>query len=180
MKSKPAIFLDRDGTLIEDNGYLKSPEQVTLFDYTIEALKKLQLHFQFFIITSQSGIAKGITTYKEVDNVNNYLLSILKKENIDIKEVYVCPHNDEDNCKCKKPSPYFIHKAGENYNIDFTNSYIIGDHPSDVECGQNASIQSIYVLTGHGNKHLSELKEKTTICDNILIAADHILNINNY
>ena len=179
MNLQPAIFLDRDGTLIEDKGYLKNPEQVKLYNFTIQALIKLQPHFQLFIITNQSGIAKGITTWSEVNNVNNHLLSLLNSHGILIKEIYVCPHQDEDMCNCKKPSAYFIQKALKSYKINKSTSYIIGDHPSDVVCGQNATINSIYVLTGHGQKHINELNKNTIICSDLLVAADYIININN-
>lgn len=154
-----AVFLDRDGTIIEDRGYLKHPSEVFFFEDTIEALRRLSLDFKLFIITSQSGIAKGLTTPQEVQSVNDFVVSKLRNEGIEILEVYVCPHQNDDKCTCKKPSPFFIFQAAEKYQLDLNASFIVGDHPSDVECGLNAGVAPVYVLTGHGEKHLDELGE---------------------
>lgn len=179
MAKRPAIFLDRDGTLIDDVGYIKQTSQVSFYPFTFEALSLLQEHFSLFIITNQSGIAKGITTEKEVSNINKYIIQTLHKQGIVICDFFCCPHNSEDNCECKKPKTYFIEKAQQSYNIDLSRSYIIGDHPSDIQCGLNAGILPIYLLTGHGKKHKDELNNKTVICTNLLEASKYILFKNN-
>jgi len=171
-----AIFLDRDGTIIYDCGYLKSPNEVEFFPGTISSLQKLQNSFKLFINTNQSGISKGITTPDEVMQVNDYIVNELKSQGVVISDVFCCPHSNEDNCICKKPNPYFILQAAKLYNLNLENSYIIGDHPSDVECGRNAGINSIYLLTGHGEKHKDELKDEFRICENIVEASECILN----
>lgn len=174
MAKHPAVFLDRDGTLIEDNGFINNCSDVVLFPNTFEALELLQEYFLLFIITNQSGIEKGIITEKEVADVNNYISKTLKEQGIAIYDVFCCPHKSEDNCSCKKPKTYFIEKASQLYPIDLSKSYIIGDHPSDILCGINADITPIYLLTGHGNKHKSEIDKETIICGNILEAAKYI------
>lgn len=171
---KAAIFLDRDGTIIKDAGYIKNPQDVEFFNESFSALLKLQERFLLFIITNQSGIAKGFTTEEEVNQVNVYVVETLKSKGINIEYVYCCPHADEDNCKCKKPKPYFIYQAEKLFQLDLKNSYIIGDHPSDAQCGINAGITPIYLLTGHGEKHRHELSHDIIICDNILEAANII------
>lgn len=176
MTQRPAIFLDRDGTLIEDAGYISHISQVAFYHYTLEALTLLKEHFLFFIITNQSGIAKGVTTEAEVETVNRFIVETLKEQGIVITDVFSCPHNTEDNCQCKKPKPYFIEKAAELYDLDLSKSFIIGDHPSDVICGRNAGISSIYLLTGHGDKHLNELDNNTPVFDNLLVAANRIMD----
>ena len=175
---KPAIFLDRDGTLIEDLGYIKKLEDVKFFQETFTVLRRLQEKFLLFIITNQSGISKGITTENEVMLVNKHIVETLKSNGILISHVYCCPHSNEDNCLCKKPKPFFIQQATESYNLNLEDSYIIGDHPSDVECGINGNIKPIYVLTGHGEKHKNELKYECIICDNIAEASKYIIEIN--
>ena len=107
MLKQPAIFLDRDGTIINDFGYLKNPQEVEFFPETFTSLLRLQERFLLFIITNQSGISKGITTANEVRLVNDYLVETLKSKGIIIKQVFCCPHSSEDNCTCKKPKPYF-------------------------------------------------------------------------
>ncbi len=167
MKKNKAIFLDRDGTIIKDLGYLSNPREVEFFPDTIDSLRLLQKTFLLFIITNQSGISKGITSAKDVKQVNDYLVETLCANGIRITDVFCCPHDTTDNCICKKPKPYFINLAARLYNINLAKSYIIGDHPSDVECGINSGINPVYVLTGHGKKHRHELTQDCFICNNI-------------
>lgn len=175
MAKHPAVFLDRDGTLIDDVGYIKQSSEVSFYPFTFEALSMLQEHFLLFIITNQSGIAKGITTEKEVSEVNKCIFKSLKEQDIVIYDVFCCPHKSEDNCECKKPKTKFIKKACQLYNVDLSQSFIIGDHPSDVQCGINAGITPVYLLTGHGIKHQSEINKDTVICTNILEASKYII-----
>jgi len=179
MAKHPAIFLDRDGTIIDDAGYIKHASEVKFYPFTFKALDILQEHFLLFIITNQSGISKGLVTVKEVEEVNNHILNTLKKQGIAIYDFFCCHHKSEDNCECKKPKTYFIEKARQLYNIDLSQSFIIGDHPSDVQCGINAGITPIYVLTGHGDKHKNEIKKETIICNNILEATKYLTSIND-
>ena len=178
MAKHPAIFIDRDGTIVEDNGYINDTSNLAFFSYSFKALSMLQEYFFLFIITNQSGISKGLITDTEVEKINKYLLKSLKEKGITVYDIFVCPHRSEDLCGCKKPNPYFINKAAELYNLDLTCSYIIGDHPSDIECGINAGVKPIYLLTGHGKKHLKELTGELKICKNILTAANYIINTN--
>lgn len=176
MKSKkhPAVFLDRDGTLIEDRGYIDDEHEIVFFENTFDALGILQENYLLFIITNQSGIGKGILSKDKVYNVNKYLVNCFKAKGITIFDTYCCPHVTEDFCWCKKPEPYFLYKAEQDYNIDLSISYMIGDHPEDVYCAENAGATGIYVLTGHGLKHLHEFDEKPIIQADILEAAMYI------
>jgi D-glycero-D-manno-heptose 1,7-bisphosphate phosphatase len=171
-----AIFLDRDGTLIEDVGYIKLPSQITFYGNVYKALKLLQRDFLLFIITNQSGIGKGELTADEVEGINTAISKRFYAEGIHIKKIYVCPHTKEDNCECRKPNPYFVYKASEEFNIDLSNSYFIGDHPEDIYCAEQAGVTGIYLLTGHGVRHYHELKQKPVIKPNILEAAKFITN----
>lgn len=171
----PAVFLDRDGTIIEDRGYINDPLDMVFYPESFKSLGLLQEYFLLFIITNQSGISKGIITEKEVKEINNYLVESLKARGIIIYDLFCCPHKTEDNCVCKKPSPYFINKAARMYNLNLAESFIIGDHPSDVECGINAGVTPIYLLSGHGIKHRVEVRQGIKICTNILDAANYIL-----
>jgi len=156
LKKSKAVFLDRDGTVIEDRGHLKNPEQVIFYDFTFKALKLLQKDFLLFIVTNQSGIAKGLLTKEDVENVNRHVLDVLEENEIKITEVYYCPHNREDECECIKPKAYFLKKAAAKYGIELAKSYVIGDHPHDVECGLNAGAAGIFVLTGPVAANLKE------------------------
>lgn len=155
---KPAVFLDRDGTIIKDKGYIGQINKVEFYPFTLDCLKQLQKKFLLFIVTNQSGIAKGIVTAKQVDEVNNFILNKLKSEGINISALYSCPHHRNDNCKCHKPKTLFAELASKDFDIDLKNSFMIGDHPADVEFALNIGAKGIYVLTGHGKKHYTEIK----------------------
>lgn len=169
------MFLDRDGTIIQDNGYLSNPSQVIFFDDAFDALRRLQKDFLLFIVTNQQGISQGILTKEEVDFVNQYVVDLLNNAGIKISEVYVCPHTKTDNCKCRKPHPYFLHKASKDFDIDLQNSFVIGDHPSDVQLATKANAKGIYLLTGHGKNHLAELKGDEIVVPKISDAVNLIL-----
>ncbi|ARN56044.1 D-glycero-alpha-D-manno-heptose-1,7-bisphosphate 7-phosphatase [Sedimentisphaera salicampi] len=170
-----AVFLDRDGTLIEDRGHLSSPEEVVFFEETFDALIKLQVSFKLFIITYQSGIGKGLLGQRDVESVNAYVNNTLLEKGIKITDTYVCPHKNEDFCSCKKPNPFFLWKSAADYGINILESYSVGDHPSDYHLAEDAGGKGIYVLTGHGIKHLNELPENALTVKDIGEAADIIL-----
>lgn len=174
-KQRPAIFLDRDGTIIHDRGYLRSPDDVVFYAQTIDALKMLQRKFELFIISNQSGIAKGFQSVRETENVNKHIIGTLASAGIAIKDFYYCPHMREDSCHCMKPKPYFAHKAAADYGIPLSSSFSIGDHPHDVELAGNFGGTGVYLLTGHGRKHVCELRKDIFIARNILSASVHIL-----
>ncbi|MFO7802191.1 MAG: HAD family hydrolase [Desulfovermiculus sp.] len=171
---RPAVFLDRDGTIIEDKGHLSLPSQVSFFEGTVYALRRLNESFELFMVTNQSGVARGFLTLQDVDRVNAHLVSCLAEFGVRIAAVYVCPHDSADRCSCIKPKPYFIRKAKEEHGIDPARSFAVGDHPHDVEFARNAGARGIYVLTGHGIKHKHELVENTLIVGGIEEAADII------
>ena len=169
-----AIFLDRDGTLVEDAGHLKDPSDVVFFPGTLKALRKMQKYFLLFIVTNQPGVAEGVISRKDVNRVNIHLINTLAKAGIEITHVYVCPHRRLDNCRCIKPKPYFLKKAEGLYGLDLSRSFTVGDHPHDIQLAQNAGARGIYVLTGHGQKHLSELPDDTEVFAGIMQAAEKI------
>ncbi|NWG04228.1 MAG: HAD family hydrolase [Syntrophaceae bacterium] len=171
-----AVFLDRDGTINEDVGDFCSIEQLVFIPGAIEALKILQETFQLFIITNQSGVGKNIFTEEELIRFNRYFDIFLKNEGITIKKIYYCPHTKEQHCLCRKPSPYFIRQAEKDYKIDLNSSYVIGDHPHDIEMAKTVGAEAIYILTGHGRKHRKELSiEPNFVCSNLYEAAIWIM-----
>ena len=175
MSLRPAVFLDRDGTIIEDRGHLRDPAQVIFFHDAFDALRRLQEHFLLFIVTNQPGIAEGILSQSDADRVNTCVVAGLAKAGVRITDVYVCPHRRIDGCSCIKPKPYFLQEAAARHQIDLGESFVIGDHPHDVLLARNACATGIYVLTGHGAKHLRELPAGTVVVTGIREAAIHIL-----
>jgi len=175
-----AIILDRDGTLIDDPGYVHKIEDFKLIDGVIEGLGLLKNDFKFFVITNQSGIGRRFFTLKDFEKFNNHLMGVLKKNNITIQKTYICHHHPDDKCDCRKPSTKFIKQAAKEFDIDLENSWVIGNHPHDIEMGKNAGCKTIYVLTGHGKEHKDELKIKPNfIMDNLYEASKIILENEN-
>ncbi len=152
-----AIFLDRDGTLIQDVGVLSDPRNIRYFPDTFEALRRAGDNYQLFVVTNQPAVAKGELSLAQVAAVNRELDARLAEEGIQIKEWYVCPHRREEGCACIKPKPAFMLEAAAKYGLDLKRSFMIGDHPHDAMTGAETGVFGLYLLTGHGGKHLSEL-----------------------
>jgi histidinol-phosphate phosphatase family protein len=173
---KAAVFLDRDGTIIEDRGHLRDPSDVIFFPETFSALRKLQDCFLLFIVTNQVGVAKGILTLGDVNRINRCVVDTLAEKNIVLTDVYTCPHSRADKCSCIKPKPFFLHKASARYGIDLHASFTIGDHPHDVQLAQNAGARGIYVLSGHGEKHRTDVSEGAQVVSGIQQATEKIMS----
>jgi len=169
-----AIFLDRDGTIIEDGGYLKDPSDVLFFPETFKALQRLQDYFLLFIVTNQAGIAEGKISCSDANRVNSGIVTALAEGGVEVTDVYVCPHRRSDNCHCIKPKPYFLKRAATLYGLDLNKSFTVGDHPHDIQLAKNVGARGIYVFTGHGEKHLAELPQDTEVVTGIMEAAEKI------
>lgn len=175
---RPAVFLDRDGTLIEDRGWLRSPADAVLFPDTVPALRKLAEGHELFISTQQSGVARGLLTAEEVAAVNADLVARLAAAEIPIRAVLCCQHGPDGGCDCRKPNPAPLLRAAETFGLDLARSFGVGDHPHDVELARRAGAQGIYVRTGHGEKHRAELPaEVTALVPGIREAAEWILAV---
>jgi len=155
---EPAVFLDRDGTINEDIGNLYRVEDISFIPGAVNALKRLQEKYQLFIITNQSGIGRKEFSIDDYLEFEKEYMSILFQSGVNIVETRCCPHTPEDLCKCRKPSTHFIEELAHEYNINLAKSYSVGDHLHDAEMGSKTGGKGIYVLTGHGKKHLDVLK----------------------
>jgi len=176
-ENRAGLFLDRDGTIIEDRGFLTEPDEVVFVPGVFAALRRLQEHFLLFIVTHQTGLSRGLQTSEQVERVNDHVVSELAREGIRILEVYCCPHEKEEDCLCRKPKPYFLEVAAEQYGLELSRSISIGDHPADADLGLNAGGLGLYVLTGHGAKHRSEIATGTRVFADLGAAADWILGM---
>jgi len=172
---RPAVFLDRDGTIIEDRGHLAKAEDMVFYPDTVDALQRLQEHFLLFVVTNQPWVARGILTLEDVDRVNARVVSCLAEHGVTIAAVYVCPHERSDGCSCIKPNPHFLRQAAAEHGVDLRRSFTIGDHPHDVEFAWSVGARGVYVQTGHGSKHLAELPPGVIVVSGIGEAADWIL-----
>lgn len=180
MSRNVAIFLDRDGTIIKDKGYISKVEQVDFYKFTFSALKEVASDYLLFIITNQQGVGKGIISKSQLSLIHDHISRSFVANGLELKEIYYCPHLVDDNCSCRKPEIEFIQKAEAKYNLDLKNSFIIGDHISDAICGINAGLQPIYLLTGHGLKHKKNLPPQIlpqiTIKKSLKTAIEYIVN----
>lgn len=149
---KKAVFLDRDGVIIEQVAYLSAPEQVALIPGAAEALRLIHRHGDLaVVISNQSGVGRGYFTAAAVDAVHARIQELLAAEGEAVDAFYYCPHAPEEKCSCRKPSPEMILRAARRFGIDVGASLMLGDRLSDLECGVNAGCaRNILVLTGYG------------------------------
>ncbi len=168
-----AIFIDRDGTIIEEVNYLSSFEQIKIYQFAYSAIKILKDYgYKIFLITNQSGVARGYFLESFVIEVNSYLC---KKLNIDY--FLYCPHLPEHNCNCRKPKTGLIKKVLEKYpDIKLKNSYFIGDKETDIETGLNCNMKTILIGTGYGKNYFNTTKADF-IVKNIYYASLLISNL---
>jgi len=174
-----AVFLDRDGTLIEEKDYLHRPEDVVILPGVASALKKLQdAGFKLFIVTNQSGVGRGYFTMEDVEKVHAHLTAELARDGARFEKIYVAPEAPDKPSRGRKPSPQFLFDARDEFNLDLAQSFIIGDKLSDLECGWNAGLKkSILVRTGYGaetERSAADEFHRAAVVDDLGAAADII------
>jgi histidinol-phosphate phosphatase family protein len=174
-EAAPAVFLDRDGTIIEDRGFISDLDDIVFIAGAIESLRRLAARYALFIVTNQTGVGTGAIRRSQAESANRCVVERLNREGIDIREVYTCMHAKGDGCECMKPRPFFLLKAHHDFNVDLGCSYVIGDHPHDIAFARNAGATGLYVLSGHGQKHRGELDNATLAFPDIRAAAEYIL-----
>lgn len=172
-----AVFIDRDGVIVEDPGYVHKLEDFKLIPNAVEGLKLLK-NYKLFIITNQSGIGRGIYNVEDFLKFNNHLLNELKKHNIKIEKIYYCPHKPEDDCECRKPKIKFLKEAEKKFSIDLKKSFVIGDKKADIKMGKNAGCKTILVLTGNGMKE-RDTSRPDYIAKDLIDASKWILKNDN-
>lgn len=175
-----AIFLDRDGTLNEEKHYLHKVEDVVLFPEAGAALRRLQeAGYKLFIITNQAGVGRGYFTMVEVEAVNARVMECFAAHGVHFEKIYVAPEAPSQPSRGRKPSPQFLFDARDEFGVNLSESYMIGDKWIDLECGWNAGVKkSILVKTGYGAKTVEELNGemgKALVLENLAAVADWIL-----
>jgi len=146
-----AIFLDRDGVINKEVGYLHKIEDFEFIDGVFEACLYFQsLNYQMIIVTNQSGIARGYYKENDFHIVTNWMLEQFNNQGINILDVFFCPHGPKSTCDCRKPKPGMFIQANNQHDIDMNNSWMIGDKEADVQAANTAGIQNtILVKSGH-------------------------------
>ena len=145
------VFLDRDGVINKEVGYLHKIQDFEFIDGVFEAcLYFKSLNYQIIVVTNQSGIGRGYYNEDDFHIINNWMLEQFKNKRIEILDVFFCPHDPESNCDCRKPKPGMLNQANEKHNIDMEKSWMIGDKEADVAAANSAGIKNtILVKSGH-------------------------------
>ncbi len=167
MKTIKAAFLDRDGTINVEKGYLNNPDDVELYPNAAKAIKRFNdAGFVVFGISNQSGIARGYFTADQVREVNGRVMELLVAENAEVKEILFCPHHPKGivpefsiPCECRKPGTGMVKTALEKYGFTLSESVVIGDKICDVELGKNIGARTALVETGYGKEEMVKIGE---------------------
>jgi D-glycero-D-manno-heptose 1,7-bisphosphate phosphatase len=149
-----AIFLDRDGTLIQEKEYLRRPEEVAILPGAAAALRRLRAAgFRLFIVSNQSGVGRGWFTLDDVAEVHARLAAELARHGVSFDKIYVAPEAPDQPSRARKPSPQFLFDARDEFGLRLEASFLVGDKMMDLECGWNAGVKkSILVRTGYGRQ----------------------------
>ncbi len=143
------VFLDRDGTLNRDTGYVKAPEELELFSDAAQAVARLnRAGARLVLITNQSGIGRGMLSQEDLERVHMRLRTLLSSRGATLEAIYYCPHHPEDGCACRKPHPALIERAVEELGLDLSRAYLVGDQKRDIDLAHTIAARSVLVTTG--------------------------------
>lgn len=183
----PAVFVDRDGTIMVEKNFLSDPEGVELESGVVDALRMFKQHgFKIIVISNQSGVARGFFDTTAVEQVNGRLMEILASEGVEVDGMYFCPHHPKGSrakyairCDCRKPAPGMVEAAAYQLNLDLRRSYVIGDKIDDIDLARVVGATPVMVTTGYGQSETKKLAsggfhQGIKVVDNLLQAAKHI------
>ncbi|PYR51134.1 MAG: D,D-heptose 1,7-bisphosphate phosphatase [Acidobacteria bacterium] len=184
---RPAVFLDRDGTIIEDVGYLDTLDRVAFFPWTVDTIRALnRAGLAVVVVTNQSEIARGLFTDAFVEETHRYLTARLETGGARVDAYYYCPHHADGTvaeysrrCDCRKPAPGLIDRATNDLGLDPARSFVVGDRWLDVQLGRAVGARAILVRTGVGSVQETRPPSGVTadaVVDNLAAAASWILN----
>lgn len=173
---RPAVFLDRDGVLTEEKGYIDSVEKLSIFPYASECIRRIQEKgYYAIVVTNQSGVARGLFSEDDLREMNTYLMQETKAD-----AVYYCPHHPMGlvdryrmECGCRKPKTGMFQAACRDFEIDLAGSFMVGDRAGDILAGQNMGIRTILLESGYGTERL----EADVISDYVFTDLRDILEI---
>jgi D-glycero-D-manno-heptose 1,7-bisphosphate phosphatase len=151
-RRKAAVFMDRDGTVAEEIGYVRDPSKFTVFPWTGSAVRRInESGMAAVLVTNQSAIGRGLIDHTLVETVHERLVSHLGGAGAHLDGLFYCPHHPNDGCDCRKPNPGLLRQAGMELNLDLSRSFMIGDSYTDIRAGHAVGARTVLVLTGHGN-----------------------------
>ena len=164
MKKNTAVFLDRDGTINEEVGYLDSLDKFKIIPCAYEAIRLInESGMKAVVISNQAGVARGLFTEDFVKKINKHLQAALRQKKVHIDNFYYCPHHPTEGiepylkvCNCRKPASGMLLQAAQDLNIDLTRSYLVGDRFRDMEAAKKVRVKGILVKTGYGQELLQD------------------------
>jgi D-glycero-D-manno-heptose 1,7-bisphosphate phosphatase len=180
--SQPAVFLDRDGTINEEMGYINHLSRFKLLPQAVPAIRRLNAAgLKVVVVTNQSGAARGYFPASLVDEIHAHLQQVLAAGGAHLDGIYACLHGPADDCACRKPQPTLMEQAARDLNLDLSRSYAVGDRYRDIETAANAGAKGILVLTGYGRGEYEYLRaaqkvQPVKVADDLLDAVEWILH----
>jgi len=184
-----AIFIDRDGTLNEEVGYIDRPARLRLFPFAAEALRLINAAgWRAILVTNQSGVARGYFSEARLAEMHERLAAVLARKGARLDAIYYCPHHPTEglppyrqDCDCRKPKPGLIESAARDFRLDLAQCFVIGDRYRDVEMAHRAGASGVLVLTGYGRDEYEHERASWTnapehIAENLLEAVKSILS----
>lgn len=175
---RPAVFLDRDGTVLVEKDYLSDPDQAELIPGAADALARLaEAGYALVLVTNQSGIARGLFTEREFQAVQSRLEALLRAHGVTLARTYYCPHHPRFTgpCDCRKPAPALFRRAIDELGLDAHASYFVGDRLRDVAAARLLGGTPILVRTGHGAEEEADAPESLVVVDDLAAAAERIV-----
>ena len=173
--AKFLVFLDRDGTIIEDRHYLSDPDGVVLLPGTIQGLGRIiALGGQLIVITNQSGIGRGYFDLLAAEAVNDRMNELLVAEGVELSGIYLCPHSPDDECNCRKPGTLLFEQAAEEQCVPLEGCYVIGDRSSDVEAGVRLGARTVFIASAGDDEAATSLVRADITASDLIEAADFI------
>ncbi len=152
------VFLDRDGTLNPDRGYINNLKEYEFYDFTIPALRLMsKKNNQFCIVTNQSGVGRGLITINNLKAINSFIKKEFRKNSISLIDIYMCFDHPDNASNYRKPGTGMFLKAKRDYNLKLSKCLMVGDSSKDMEVGYNLGMETLLVLTGNGEKTLKRL-----------------------
>lgn len=174
--SSPAIFLDRDGTIIVERNYPSDPDQVALLPGAVDGLKAMAAFgYPFVVVSNQSGIGRGYFSIEQADAVERRVRELLEAEGVEIAQWLRCPHGPDEDCRCRKPLPGMVEDAARDLDLDPARSFVIGDKLSDVELAHAVGAVGLLVVTGHGYRDADRANAAgVVVCGDLVEASREI------
>ena len=179
-----AVFLDRDGTMLEEGNYVDRLDRLLFFPYTVDAIRALNdAGFAVVVVTNQSGVARGMYPESFVGEAHQYIDQRLHAGGARVDGYYYCPHHPEgtiealrQDCECRKPRPGQLLQAASELDLDLEQSFMVGDRWKDIEAGQAVGARTVLVRTGYGTEAEREKQDaRTVVLDNLIQAVSWIL-----